>query len=64
MSEEKVFRLSLDVIWMRIIPESVINLENNLPIGLQTLVESNGEKTEVAEELSLTGLCLFVSRVG
>ena len=56
MSEEKVFRLSLDVIWMRIIPESVINLENNLPIGLQTLVESNGEKTEVAEELSLTGL--------
>ena len=44
MSEEKVFRLSLDVIWMRIIPESVINLENNLPIGLQTLVESNREK--------------------
>ena len=52
MSEKKVFRLSLDVI-----AESVYNyLENNLPTGLQTLVESNGEKTEVAEERSLRSL--------
>jgi hypothetical protein len=39
-----------------VIVERVQYLENNLPIGLQTLVEYNGEKTEVAEELSLTGL--------
>ena len=57
MSEKKVFRLSLDVIWIRIIAESVDDyLQNNLPIGLHTLVESNGEKTEVAEKRSLRSL--------
>ena len=38
MSEKKVFRLSLDVIWIRIIAESVRDyIQINLPIGLNTL---------------------------
>ena len=52
MSEKKVFRLSLDVIWIRIIAESVHDyIQINLPIGLNTLewnlMERKQRPTEV-----------------